>query len=188
VAARREALALVSTPWTLMLDADEALDGALRDAVAATDETGVDAFRLKRTTFLCGRPVRGAGWGDERLVRLFRTGAARLVARPAAGGDADVHERWVVDGEVRDLGGTLLHDSYPTLRRYREKFARYTALEAAGLRPSALRLARNAAVAALRFPWLLLGRGAWRDGWRGVYVAFFSALYPVAVAAKAMRE
>ena len=89
-----------------MLDADERLDGAARASIeSAHPAAGIDGYRLHRTTYFCGRPIAGAGWGDERLLRLFRTGRAHLVARPAAGGRADVHERWEVPGDVGDLSG-----------------------------------------------------------------------------------
>jgi glycosyltransferase involved in cell wall biosynthesis len=188
VAARREALERVATPWTLMLDADERLDDDLRAAiVAAQPADGVCGYRLRRTTYLCGRPITGAGWGGERLLRLFRTQRARLDAHPAAGGDADLHERWTCDGEIADLAGTLHHDSYPTTASYREKFARYTAIEARGMRVSSLRVLRAYALVPARFAWLLLRRGGWRDGWRGWFVSFYSALYPAVAAAKALR-
>jgi hypothetical protein len=171
-----------------MLDADEWLDAELQAAIlAASPGSSVAGYALRRTTYFCARPIRGAGWGDERLVRLFRTHDAVLAARPAAGGDADLHEAWTVAGEVGTLDGTLHHDSYPTIASYRAKFACYTTIEARGVRAGSFRLAMAAARAALRGPWLFLGRGGWRDGWRGAYVCAGSALYPVAVAWKALR-
>ncbi len=189
VAARRDALGRVRTPWTLMLDADERLGDELCAAiVAAHPAESVCGYRLGRATYFCGRPISGAGWGNERLLRLFRTNRARLEARPAAGGDADLHERWTCDGEIGDLAGTLHHDSYPTIASYREKFARYTSIEARGMRSSAPTVVRAYALVPLRFGWLLLRRGGWRDGWRGWFVSFYSALYPAVAAAKALRR
>lgn len=188
VATRRFALSLVDTPWTLMLDADERLDGAARAAIEMIQPgAGTNGYRFHRTTYFCGRPIAGAGWGDERLLRLFRTDSAHLVARPAAGGHAEVHERWEVRGDVGDLSGAVHHDSYPTLSSYREKFARYTALEASGLEPKPLLVVAALARAVLRLPWLYFIRGGWRDGWRGAYVCTASALYPAVVAFKALR-
>jgi glycosyltransferase involved in cell wall biosynthesis len=189
VATRRFALSLVQTPWTFMLDADEALDAPMRAAIAAaTPSANVSGYRVSRVNYFCGRAISGAGWGGERLLRLFRAERARLEARPAAGGDAEVHERWVADGEILDLGGALHHDSYPTIASYREKFARYTSLESRGLRGTPLAAARASILAIVRFPWLFLARGGWRDGWRGAFIAFFSALYPAVVALKALRR
>jgi glycosyltransferase involved in cell wall biosynthesis len=187
VATRRFALGLVSTPWTFMLDADEVLEPELaRELLALEPPADVDGYAVRRVTYLCGSPILHGAWGRERLVRLFRTARATLVAEPAAGGDADVHERWQVAGSPPELGGTLAHHSYPTVRVYREKFARYTELEARGIRGSAWHVMRESARALLRGPWLFLRRGGWRDGWRGAFVAFWSAAYPVAVAWKAL--
>jgi len=186
VQARRFALAEVRTPWTFMLDADEQLDGTLRAALAAAQPSSQTAgYRMRRTTFFCGRPIHGAGWGDEAVLRLVRTERASVAGRPAAGGTAEIHERLQVEGELAALDGTLLHDSYPTLGSYWRKWHQYTTIEARGLRPSLLRLARDAVLAPVRLVWLFGVRGAWRDGWRGLIIALGSALYPAAASAKA---
>jgi glycosyltransferase involved in cell wall biosynthesis len=189
VATRRYALALVDTGWTFMLDADESLEGTLRDElVSLVPADDVDAYAIPRTTFFCGRPIRHGTWGADAPVRLFRTARATLVAQPAAGGTADLHERWTVPGRVGRASGTLAHESYPTLASYRAKFARYTSLEAAGLHGSPRAFARAALIAALRAPWYLIVRSGWRDGWRGAFLAFSSAAYPMVVAWKAWRR
>ncbi len=189
IAARRFALSQVTTRWTFMLDADEAPDAALRAAlVAARPGEETHGYLVRRRTLFCGRVITGSGWGDEVLLRLFRTSEAELVANPAAGGSAEVHEFWRVPGKVERLAGSLLHDSYPTLDAYRRKFASYTSLEAQGMRVTPSGFARTLGVALVRVPWLFLRRGGWRDGWRGGFIAFASAFYPVVVHLKALRR
>jgi glycosyltransferase involved in cell wall biosynthesis len=190
VDARRFAADAVQTPWTFMLDADEHLDATLRAALyeADPDRDGVDAYRVRRITRFCGAPVHALGWSNERLIRIFRTGRAQLHAHPAAGGAAALHERWETQGRVGEMRGALFHDSYPDRAAYQRKFARYTSLEAEGLPPSRAALALSAALAVPRFLWFLGPRGGLRAGWRGVYLAFWSALYPVAVKRKALRR
>jgi glycosyltransferase involved in cell wall biosynthesis len=189
VAARRFALRQVRTPWTFMLDADEALDERLRAAVlAAQPDAAMQGYMTARTTYLCGRAIRGAGWSGETLLRLFRSDRARLEALPAAGGAAELHERWQVDGNVGILDGTLLHDSYPTLASYWEKFDRYTSIEARALRANTFDLVRVLMIAPARFAWLFFVRGGLRSGLRGGFVAFGSALYPCVVMVKALRR
>jgi glycosyltransferase involved in cell wall biosynthesis len=185
VDARRFAAAAVDTPWTLMIDADEALDDVLRDAIAAAPDSG-DGYCVKRTTYFCGRPMRI--WRDEPLLRLFRTGHAHLEARPAAGGDAALHERWTCDGATATLPGTLLHFSYPDASSYRAKYQRYTDAEAAGVRGSAATLLVATAAGFAQFARLLFLKAAIADGPRGIYVAFHSAFYPAVVAFKALRR
>jgi glycosyltransferase involved in cell wall biosynthesis len=184
VDARRYALSRVTTPYAFMLDADELLSDELRAALAG-DLAGNDGFRVRRVTMLAGRAVRAAGWSAERLVRCFRVDRARVVAG-SVGGGADLHERWVIDGTVGDLPGMIVHDSYPSVASYRERFVRYTGIEAAALRGSAWACARELATFPLRFAWRWLRYGAWRDGWRGAFVAWYSALYPLAVQWRAL--
>jgi hypothetical protein len=190
VNARRYALGRVATTWALMLDADEQLDPTLRAAIpAARPATGagqaIAGYTLRRVTMLCGRPVHAAGWSNERLLRLFRTDRARVAANEVG---ADLHERWIVDGPIADLPGAILHDSYPTLSSYRVKFDRYTSVEAAALPPSRRAYLRALLTMPLRFVWSILRYGGWRDGWRGLFVAWESARYRVVVRAKALRR
>ena len=184
VDARRFALSCVRTPWSLMIDADEALDDVLRQAIVNCSGEA-DAYTVRRTTYFCGRPMRL--WRNEPLLRLFRIGRAALEANPAAGGSAAVHERWTSDGRIEPLAGTLLHFSYPDYATYRVKFDAYTSTEAHGVRKSAGAFARAWCSGALRFWWLLIGKGALLDGTRGVYVAYKSAMYPAVVEWKALR-
>ena len=184
VQTRLDAAALVHTPWTFMLDADERLSAELASEIAAIEAPPeIVAYSIARRNWFCGRWIRGAGWWPDRLVRLFRTGRARLVAR--AGGEAALHETWQPDGQVSPLAHPVDHHSYPTFVDYRAKFERYTDIEAQAAPIDALALLRAAAVMPVRLLWLLLGRGAILDGWRGFAIAWYSALYPVAVAAKA---
>lgn len=183
--ARRFALERVRTPWVLMLDADEALDDVLRDAIERADPA-IDGYRVRRTTYFCGKPMRL--WRNESLLRLFKRDRAHLEAAPATQADAALHERWVGDGTAGDLSGSLLHYSYPDVSTYWKKFAQYTAIEAEGSPPSLGALLAACARGVVRFPYFLFVKGALLDGLGGVYVAYGSATYPVAVAWKALRR
>jgi glycosyltransferase involved in cell wall biosynthesis len=184
VDARRYALGRVTTPYAFMLDADELLSDDLRAALTG-DLSRADGFRVRRVTMLAGRAVRAAGWSSERLVRCFRVDRARVVGN-SVGGAADLHERWIVDGTVADLPGMIVHDSYPSIASYRERFARYTKIEAAALHGSWFACAGALLKFPLRAVWFWARYGAWRDGWRGVFVAWYSALYPLAVQWRAL--
>lgn len=184
VDARAFALAAVDTPWTFMLDADEELDATLSAAIvqAAGD---VDGYTVSRTTYFAGHPMRI--WTGERIVRLFRTGAARLRSKAMSEG-AEVHEVWTIPGSAGALPGVLRHYSYDGAASYRAKFEHYSNLEAAAIRPGAVRAYGEVLRALLRFCYLLFGRGALLDGPRGVYVAWWSALYPAVVMRKARKR
>ncbi len=185
VAERRFALAQVRTPWTLMIDADEALDDRLRAAIAeASDE--FNGYLLARTTFYCGRALRM--WRNEQLLRLFRTHDVRVEPWPTAGGSAHLHERWTCEPPMGALPGTLLHYSYPTHAAYAAKYDWYTSIEARGLPASRSRAAGELLRAVPRFGWYVFVKGAIADGVSGVRIAWLSALYPAMVRIKALRH
>lgn len=181
--ARLFALGAVRSPWTLMIDADEVVDETLRNAIVACDGEA-DAYRVARTTFFCGKPMRI--WTDERILRLFRTHRGVLRSR-AVSDDAQVHEVWSVPGRVADLPGTLLHYSYPTVASYRAKFEGYTDLEAQATKSDSIAVAREEMRALGRFLYLYLICGAALDGWRGLFTAWWSARYRAVVFHKALR-
>jgi glycosyltransferase involved in cell wall biosynthesis len=178
VDARRYGIAQITTPWVLMLDADEELDDRLRDAILAAPGD-VDGYIVRRTTYFRGKPMRL--WSNEPLLRLARTGAARI-------DDAVLHERMKCDGAMRELPGVLLHYSYPSWSSYREKYARYTAIEALAQRANPLRWLGETALVPPRLVDNLVRRGALLDGPRGWYIAWYSAIYRATVAAKALHQ
>ncbi len=166
-----------------MLDADEALDDVLRDAILAASAAR-DAYRVRRTTYFCGKPMRI--WRDEPLLRLFRSERVTLNAHPAAAGFAPVHEAWACDRDVGELAGMLLHYSYPDVATYRRKYDLYTDIEAKNIAGAAFALLSGCVASIPRLAWLLLARGALLDGPRGWYVAYRSAVYPAVAARKAL--
>ena len=185
VAERRFALTQVRTPWTLMIDADEALDDRLLDAITAAGEE-VNGYLLARTTFYCGRALRM--WRNEQLLRLFRTQGARVEPGPTTGGSAHLHESWTCEAPIGTLPGTLLHYSYPTHAAYTAKYDWYTSIESRGLPASRSKAAAELLRALPRFAWYVFGKGALADGAAGVRIAWFSALYPAMVRIKALQN
>lgn len=182
--ARRFALSNVRTPWVLMLDADEALDDVLREAIVLASEE-MDGYIVRRTTYYCGKPLRM--WRGEPLVRLFRTERAELMSCAAAGETAPLHERWSTRGATGELPGRLLHFSYPDVASYRAKFERYTDLEGSAMRFSLLRTAGEWLAIWPRWLYLLLVKRELLDGRRGVVAAYWSARYRYVAARKARR-
>ncbi len=99
--------AQASFPWILSLDADERLSSALREELLNLKETEPDCagFSMPRRVYYLGRWIKHGGWYPDRRVRLFH--------RDRAHWEGDfVHERLVVEGEVRPLKGDILHFTY----------------------------------------------------------------------------
>lgn len=101
------ALAQVSQPWVLFLDADEEVSPELKEEILAFlgspgEQKGAEIPRL---TWFLGRWIRYGGWYPNRLVRLvFREGARWT--------EPSVHEELRAAGPVRRMKNDLLHYTF----------------------------------------------------------------------------
>jgi glycosyltransferase involved in cell wall biosynthesis len=122
------ALERLAHPWALCVDADERVSPELAREIQEVIRGGAPAagYRVRRLNHFFERRVERAGWGGERVLRLFRRDRGRFDERR-------VHERVVLDGPVGELRGALLHYPYRTWGQCVEKLWRYAragALEA----------------------------------------------------------
>jgi glycosyltransferase involved in cell wall biosynthesis len=119
---KNRALDLARGDWILSLDADEwlspELQAELRELIR-TSSPQVCAYRIRRRSSFCGHFMRHSGWWPDRVTRLFRRGKARF-------SDDAVHERMLVQGEVREAEGVILHEAFQTLEEVLGKMDRYS--------------------------------------------------------------
>lgn len=170
VAARNAALALIETPWVLMLDADEVFDEAFWAELAATGFPDVawKAAEARRETHYLGRPMRYA-WQPDWKAFLFRVEGASFIG-------GAVHERLLRPGARHRIAAKVAHFSYRSFDDHVVRMRRYASLGADDL------IARGVRVGwldlTLRPIWhvvrMLLVRRAVLDGVRG-WIAAFSA-------------
>jgi glycosyltransferase involved in cell wall biosynthesis len=174
---RNAGIARASNEWILVLDADERATAALGDELARRigSSGSVHAWRLGRRNFFFGREIRHGGWERDRPIRFFRR-TLRYDERP-------VHEHVLVEGAIGELDQPILHEPYETLGEYFEKLVRYSRDWAAQHFACGRRASLWSVVVRppARFASMLILRGGWRDGGRGVLLAMLAA---VSVAAK----
>ncbi|MEX8504340.1 glycosyltransferase family 2 protein [Leptothrix ochracea] len=158
--------------WILSLDADEALDEPLRQAVLAwkVRPTPTPA-RINRMTNYCGHFVRHGGWYPDHKVRLFDRRQARW--------EGLIHEDLIgVDRRSAELlPGHCLHYSYYTLDEHRAQTQRFTTLSAQELhaRGKKASLTKRFLSPAARFLSDYLFRLGFLDGPAGWHIARISA-------------
>jgi glycosyltransferase involved in cell wall biosynthesis len=137
----------VTTPWLLIIDADERVPERLAREITTLLEKGPQAshYSIRRQNFFLGRLIRHSGWSTDKVVRLIRRGTARYPNRR-------VHADLETDGPTPTLMEPMLHHTYRSLDRGLEKLHRYAIWAAA----DAFRHGRRAGPSGLVF------RPAWR--------------------------
>jgi glycosyltransferase involved in cell wall biosynthesis len=104
------ALTCAQHEWILSLDADEALDEALRASILEVKKSGSAAgYSMNRLTNYCGHWVRYCGWYPDTKVRLIRSGKGKWCG-------TNPHDRLDLNEEQKavHLKGDILHYSYYT--------------------------------------------------------------------------
>jgi glycosyltransferase involved in cell wall biosynthesis len=159
-------------PWVLSIDADEALSATLCDSirqVMAAPPDDCDGWLVNRRTQYLGRWIWHV-WYPEWILRLVRRGASKWVG-------LDPHAHMEVSSRVSKLDGDLLHYTYRDLDDQFAKLASYAQTTSSGKYSKGVRMSP---VKLLFSPWLrflrdLILKSAWRDGYRGVMIAYAGA-------------
>ena len=125
---KNRCLRLASNRWVLFVDADERVTPALRDEIKEVlSDPERDGYWIRRKNHFLGKHIRGAGWGRDRVLRLFDREKGDYP-------DRLVHEEVLLRGRAGALREPLLHYPYGDLEEYWEKFHRYAWLSAMELK------------------------------------------------------
>ncbi len=175
---RNTAIAACAGDWVLELDADERISIALRDEVLRMlVRPQFDYYLIPFHNHVGGVWVRW-GWGAYNGVgaktALFRRGTKHW-------GDGLVHPKIALDGNRGWLTGHIDHyvdDNLTAMIGRLNRYSSAAARDAVAQKriPSALGTFRRFFS---RFFKSYVSRRGYREGWRGVALGLFSALYPV---------
>lgn len=124
---KNRALTYAQYDKVLALDADEALNEPLRDAILKEKAAGFpkDGYTMNRLTNYCGKWVRHSGWYPDRKLRLFDRRKARW-------GGVNPHDKieQAPGSSSAHLPGDLLHYSYYTVEEHLARARKYAEIAA----------------------------------------------------------
>jgi glycosyltransferase involved in cell wall biosynthesis len=164
---------LASHDWVFSIDADEVVSPELRASLLAWKQSIPEAvaYQVGRRANYLGKWIWHSGWYPEYHLRLYRRDRARFVGA--------LHESLRADGPTGRLAGDLLHYTVRSLAEHYAKLEVFTTLAAEDAYARGGRRWRGAMYAAA--PWTFLKRLVFQlgflDGYRGVLIAWTSALY-----------
>lgn len=173
-AAKQFALAQCTGDWVLWIDADERVTPELRQEICdlLTNAPACAGYELARLANFLGRWIMHGGWYPGYVLRLFRRENATF-------NNLKVHEGVELKGKIGRLQNHLLHYTDRDIRRYFDKFNRYTSLAAEELHRKGKRWQWWDLL--FRPPWMFLRMYVFKtgflDGIPGFILACFSAAY-----------
>ncbi len=131
-------LQLASYDFILSLDADEAIDKKLSDAILKEKEHFIySAYRMNRCNNYCGRFIRHGLWYPDRKIRLFDRRFARW-------GGMNPHDKIELADHcsIKHLPGDILHFSYNSIEEHIQQNNRLSTIAAHSLYKSGKRIHR----------------------------------------------
>jgi glycosyltransferase involved in cell wall biosynthesis len=172
---KNKAIALAKHDWILSLDADEAIDPALKQTLLSWKPANDnEVYNIAFKNFLGDKHLAFGEWGRDSHIRLFNRKTVKW-------DDAPVHERLVLpaEKEVRTLKGHVLHRTMKDLKDYSNKMVYYALLGAEkyfqqGKRPNWIKLHLSPGFNFFKFYFLQLG---FLDGYEGYFSARMTAWY-----------
>ncbi|MEO8588832.1 MAG: glycosyltransferase family 2 protein [Flavobacteriales bacterium] len=122
------AITQAAHPFILSIDADEALDELLKDAVRKAKAGAADGYTMNRLTNYCGTWIRHGGWYPDVKLRLWDS-------RKGTWTGINPHDRYEMerDAHIEHLNGDLLHYSYNSLDDHLKQVDYFTTIAAKAL-------------------------------------------------------
>lgn len=163
----------LDTDWVVILDADERIPPELADEIRRCVDFGThDGWWIRRRNWFFGRFILGAGWGRDRVLRLYRPGRGQYDAKA-------VHEEVRMDGDASAgvCENRLDHYSYVDWPSTFERFLNYSRGGAEDRRARGKGGSSGSVVfkPAARFLRQFFLAGGWRDGLHGMVLCQWAA-------------
>ena len=117
---KNRALALARCDWVLSIDADERVTSELQAEIKAMlANPRHQVYDLPRLSSYCGQYIYHSGWYPDRVIRLFRRGAATF-------SNDLVHEKVATTHLPGHFKSLLLHESFTSFESVLDKANRYS--------------------------------------------------------------
>ena len=169
------ALQFCSSEWVFQIDSDEELEDnsemLIKEAVRNANEN-IDCFKMPRKNYVIGKWVKYGGLYPDWEYRLFRKGKGMWLEK-------EVHSRIVVPGKTKELSIQIIHNGMPNISKQLGNLNRYTRYEADELKKKNIKFSfmRWILSPPIIFIKKYIIQQGFRDGWRGLFLAVYSAMY-----------
>lgn len=162
-----------SYPHILSLDADEALDETLKNAILRVKQNWTaDGYEMNRLTNYCGKWIRHCGWYPDRKLRLWDS-------RKGSWTGINPHDEYKMQAGIKTehIEGDILHYSYYSIKQHIDQVNYFTDIlasqyQAKGRKATWIKLLVNPL---LKFVGSYIFQRGFLDGFSGFAICMISA-------------
>ena len=124
-ATKNHAINLATNNWIFSIDSDESLSNELSLHLADIDLQSKLVGEIQRKNYFMGREIRTAGWGRDKIIRLFNR-------KEFCFSNRQVHEKVEIDSSAKkvSLNGSIRHLAINNVSETLEKANLYSELYA----------------------------------------------------------
>lgn len=176
---RNLALEKSSNKWVLFLDADESVgEDFQREIEEKITSEKHDGYYIKRKDFFMGKEMKFGDLHNNWLLRLGRKDKGMW--------EGDVHEIWVIKGNISKLENSIIHNPHKEIKSFIAKLNNYSSIRAKEL----FNKRRQSSVISIilypvgKFIKLYILKLGFRDGTHGFVHSVFMSFYSFLVRAK----
>jgi glycosyltransferase involved in cell wall biosynthesis len=172
---RYKASQLAKYDWILMIDTDEVLDAALREAILSIDLTKENlVYNMRYKNFYGSKEIKFGEWGNDAHIRMANRKKVQI--------DQEiVHEKLFLQPglHIKTLDGHIIHYTVNNSIDYARKAMEYASLSA----DKYLKQGKHASFIKIYFAPLFafvqnyILKMGFRDGWKGFVCAGMTAWY-----------
>jgi glycosyltransferase involved in cell wall biosynthesis len=172
---KNNAIQFCNNEWIFQIDSDETLEPGAEKTIRLAIENAsneIECFQIPRKNHVLGKWVKYGGLYPDWEYRLFRKNKGRWLEK-------EVHSRVVVKGKTILLDTPIIHYGMPNISKQVSNLDRYSRYEADELKK------KNVQFSWIRwlispplifFKKYIIQKGI-LDGWRGFFLAAYSAIY-----------
>lgn len=172
---KNNAIQFCHNEWIFQIDSDETLEPGAEKTIRLAIENAsneIECFQIPRKNHVLGKWVKYGGLYPDWEYRLFRKNKGRWLEK-------EVHSRVVVKGKTILLDTSIIHNGMPNISKQVSNLDRYSRYEADELKK------KNVQFSWIRwlispplifFKKYIIQKGI-LDGWRGFFLAAYSAIY-----------
>jgi len=169
------ALQYCSFDWVFQIDSDEILEKDAERIIRIAIENAsqeIHCLKMPRKNHVLGKWIKYGGLYPDWEYRLFRRDKGRWL-------DIEVHSRISVPGRIEKLNTPLIHHGMPNISKQVSNLDRYSRYEADELKKRNISFSwiRWLASPPLIFIKKFIFQKGFLDGWRGFFLAAYSAIY-----------